>query len=310
MKNNIGRREFIKKSIAAGIAAAAGSASLPQSLFGGLADPKIDISVVNGTNCFENTIKAVELLGGMGKFVAKGNKVGLLINSPWSKPGTYTNPDAAIAVLKMCLDAGAKEIYSIEDASSGYWKRSKYFGQFEKEIDKIKSGDSKKNVGILKSKLLKEAEISETLLNVDVFINIPIVKNHQGTSFTANLKNMMGACSRSTNRYFHQGSKKGSTFGYYNDVEFLSQCIADVNLIRQPNICIVDASEFVINNGPAGPGELKKANKIVAGKNCVAVDAYCAALLGLTPKEVLMIRYAHELGLGEIDIGKLSIKEI
>jgi uncharacterized protein (DUF362 family) len=310
MNNNIDRREFIKKSIAAGIAAAAGSASFPQSLFGNPAGSKIDISVVNGTNYFDNTIKAVELLGGMNKFVSKGNKVGLLINSPWNKPGTYTNPDVAIAVLKMCLDAGAKEIYSIENASTSYWKRSKLFGQFEKEIDKIEAGNSKKNVGILKGKILKDADISEALLDVDVFINIPIVKNHQGTNFTANLKNMMGACSSSTNRYFHKGSKKSSAFGYYDDNEFLSQCIADVNLIRQPNLCVVDASEFVTSNGPAGPGELKKANKIAAGINCVAVDAYCATLLDLTPKEVLMIQYAHELGLGEIDINKLSIKEI
>jgi len=310
MKNNINRREFIKQSVAAGIIAAAGSSSIPYSLFGNFLDPKIDISVVNGTNYFDNTVKAVGLLGGMKKFVSKGNRVGLLINSPWNKPGTYTNPDVSLAVLKMCLDAGAKEIYSIEDASASYWKRSKLYNKFEKDIDKIKSGDSKTNIRILNGKLLKEADISKALLNCDVYINIPIVKNHQGTNFTANLKNVMGACSGSTNRYFHKGSKKSSLFGYYNDIEFLSHCIADVNLIRQPNLCIVDATEFVTNNGPAGPGELKKDDKIVAGTNCVSVDAYCATLLDSAPKDILMIQYAHELGLGEIDIKKLSIKEI
>jgi uncharacterized protein (DUF362 family) len=310
MNNNINRREFIKKSVAAGIAAAAGSASLPSNLFGNILDKNIDISIVNGMDFFENTVKAVNLFGGMSKFVSKGSKVGLLINSPWDKPGTYTNPDVALSVLKMCLDAGAKEIYSIEDASKTYWKRSKHYDKFKKDIDNIKSGDSKTNVRILKGKALKEVDISEALLNCDVFINIPIVKNHQGTNFTGNLKNMMGACSSSTNRFFHKGSKKSGLLGYYDDVEFLSQCIADVNLIRQPNICIVDATEFITTNGPFGPGELKKANKIVAGTNCVSVDAYCATLLDLTPKDVLMIQYAHEHGLGEIDINKLSIKEI
>jgi uncharacterized protein (DUF362 family) len=165
-------------------------------------------------------------------------------------------------------------------------------------------------VNIPNGKFLKEADISKTLLNCDVFINVPIVKNHQGTNFTANLKNMMGACSGSTNRYFHKGSKKSGLFGYYDDVEFLSQCIADVNLVRQPNICIVDATEFVTTNGPYGPGELNKAHKIVAGTNCVSVDSFCSTLLGLVPKDVLMIQRAHEHGLGEIDLKKLTIKEI
>jgi uncharacterized protein (DUF362 family) len=309
MKYKIDRREFIKQSVAAGVVAAAGSASLPSALFGNFLPSGIDISVVNGTNYFENTMKAIEMFGGMSKFVPKGSKIGLLINSPWDKPGTYTNPDVALAVLKICLDAGAKEIYSIEDASTNYWKRSKLYKKFEKEVGIIQSGDSKTTVKIPSGKSLKEAEISKILLECDVLINIPIMKHHQGTNFSANLKNVMGACSGSTNRFFHKGSGKSSLFGYYDDVEFLSQCIADVNLIRKPNICIVDTTEFVTTNGPAGPGELKKSHKIVAGTNCVSVDAYCSTLLGLIPQDVLMIQYAHEHGLGEIDMKKLTIKE-
>jgi uncharacterized protein (DUF362 family) len=299
MKKNIDRREFIKHSIAAGVVTIAGSASLPSALFGNFLQSKIDISVVNGTNYFESTIKTIEMLGGMNKFVPKGSKVGLLINSPWNKPGTYTNPDVALAVLKMCLDSGVKEIYSIENASTSYWKRSKLYEKFEKEVDRLQSGDSKTTVKIPKGKCLKEAEISKALLECDAFINIPIIKHHDGALFTANMKNLMGACSRSTNRSFHSGGG-----------EFLSQCIADLNLVRQPDLCIVDATEFVTTNGPAGPGELKKAQKVVAGTNCVSIDAYCATLLGLKPADGLMIQYASEFGLGEIDLTKLTIKEI
>jgi uncharacterized protein (DUF362 family) len=309
MKKNINRRNFIKQSFAAGVAAAAGSATLPSALFGNFLPPGIDISVVSGANYFENTMKAVEMFGGMSKFVPKGSKVGLLINSPWDKLGTYTNPDVALAVLKMCIDSGAKEIYSIEEASTNYWKRSKLYNKFEKEVGRIQSDGSKSMVKLIKGKSLKEADISKNLLECDVLINIPIVKHHQGTSFTANLKNMMGACSSSTNRFFHKGSGKSGLFSYYDDVEFLSQCIADVNLVRQSNICIVDATVFVTTNGPDGPGELNKAHKVIAGTNCVSVDAYCSTLLGKNPQNVLMIQYAHEHGLGEIDIKKLTIKE-
>ena len=307
MKDRINRRDFIKHSVAAGVVTAAGTLSFPSSLFGSILSPGIDISVVNGAEYFDNTIKAVKLLGGMEKFVSRGNKVGLLINSPWNKPGTYTNPDVALAVLKMCVDEGASEIYSIENARTSYWKRSNLYGKMKNEVSQIQTTDEKKTVKIEKGKYLKEAEVYLPFLECDVLINIPIVKNHQGTNFTCNLKNVMGACSRTTCRTFHQGN---GAKGFYDDPDFLSRCIADVQYLRVPNLCVVDATEFVLTNGPAGPGELKKENKIVAGANCVSVDAYCAALLGLTPNDVSMIRYAGENGIGETDLKKLTIKEV
>jgi uncharacterized protein (DUF362 family) len=82
-----------------------------------------------------------------------------------------------------------------------------------------------------------------------------------------------------------------------------------VQLVRVPNLCVVDATEFIITNGPAGPGELRKAHQVVAGMSCVSVDAFCATMLGLTPNDVSMIRYASEHGIGEMDLKKLTIKE-
>ncbi len=310
MGKNIDRREFLKQGTLLGVSAAAGFGSLTRLALG---DPKpaaIDVSVAGGTNFFDTTVKAVGQLGGMEKFVWKGSRVGLLINSPWNKPGTYTNPDVSLAVLTMALDAGAKEVISLEGAPGGYWRRSRLYGTYEKKIGAIVSNGDERKVSIPTGKSLKEATVSTALLDCDVFINVPIVKNHEGTRFTGNLKNFMGACSGSTNRYFHSGSGKGSQSGYYNDVEFLSQCIADVNLIRTPDLCVVDATEFVRTNGPAGPGELVRAHKVVAGRNCVSVDAYCATLLGLNPADVAMISFAAAHGIGEMDLKKLTVKEI
>ena len=306
MKNTIDRREFIRCSVAAGAVTIVGSASLPSNLIGKVLSSEIDISVVNGMDYFNNTLKSVEMLGGIAKFVPKGSVVGILANSPWEKHGTYTNPDVALAVLKMCADAGAKEIYSIENASEKYWKRSKLYDKHKTNIDAIKSNSDKTTVKIEKGKCLKQVDISNTLLKCDVFINVPIAKHHRGTNFTANLKNMMGACSHATNQYFHKGSDGSG----YDNPQFLSHCIADLNLIRKPALCIVDATEFITTNGPAGPGNIVKAQKIVAGTNCLSVDAYSATLLGLNPADVLMIQYAQNHGLGESDLKKLTIKEV
>jgi hypothetical protein len=57
------------------------------------AEGNVDIAAVKGDDYFKNTIKAVEILGGMSKFVSKQSKVGLLINSPWEHPGSYVRPE-------------------------------------------------------------------------------------------------------------------------------------------------------------------------------------------------------------------------
>ncbi len=306
------RRDFLKKSITVGAASFAGTALLSKislSKTGGLISSITpDLAVVTGTDYFGNTIKAVDVLGGMKNFVTLNAKVGLLINSPWKNPGTYANPDIALAVVKMCFEAGAKEIYSIEDAGSSYWNRSSLVENFKDEISSIKpSGGKNVEVEISKGKKLKKAHVSPALMECDVVIDIPICKDHSGTRFSCNLKNMMGACSHSTNRFFHYGS---GAKGGYDDIEHLSQCIADLNLVRKPDLCVADATEFVLTNGPAGPGDIKKSQKIVAGSNAVAVDSYCAEIRGLESNKVEMITRAHEHGLGEMDLTSLTIKEI
>ncbi len=304
MSKQMDRRNFIKNTIGYTVGSVMGAAVLPSFLKGGVVAADYDIVAVTGSDYFSSAAKAVEKLGGMKQFISKGSRVGLLINSPWSKPGTYTNPDVALAVLKMCHDAGAKEIYSIDDASVKYWQRSSLYSSYSELVSLIKKPGPDKNIDIPKGMHLKKAEIAEALLECDVLINVPIVKHHRGTNFTANLKNMMGACPYSTNRFFHQGG------GGYENPEFLSQCIADLNLVRKPDLCIADATEFITTNGPAGPGEIKKVNTVIAGTNPVAVDACGASAMNKLPSDILMIKYAYDHGLGEMDLLKLNIQQI
>ena len=310
MEDRMNRRSFLKQSAILGASSVVGGSLLSdvigktsKSIF---SNDGVEIAVIEGADYFNNTIQSVELLGGMGNFMMKGARVGLLVNSPWANPGTYTNPDVALAVVKMCFDAGAKEIYSVEDASRKYWDRSGLAEKFADQIENLKPAGENVKVDIPRGKKLKEAVVSKALLECDVLIDVPIVKDHTGTHFTCTMKNMMGACLHNpTCRFMHLGS---GAKDFYDDVEHLSQCIADLNLVRKPDLCIVDATEFVITGGPRGPGEIKKAQKVVAGVDPVAVDAYCAEILGLKREDVLMVKMAHEHGLGEIDPSKVQVK--
>jgi uncharacterized protein (DUF362 family) len=163
-----------------------------------------------------------------------------------------------------------------------------------------------KPVPVPKGKALKEARIMKELFNYDLLIDIPITKDHAGNKFTGTLKNLMGLNSPMNNRTFHKPNWKTDI----NDIRHLDQSIADLNTVITPALCIVDATEFIITNGPFGPGKLHKPNQVVAGVDRVAIDAYCCTLWGLEPGNIITITRAHEHQLGQIDLKKVKIKKI
>ena len=308
MSDSISRRSFIKRTTILGASSLIAGSPMQWMESLALAETKIDIAAVKGANTLDSTIAAVHTLGGMGRFVTKQSRVGLLINSPWRHPGSYVTPEIPLAVVRMCLDAGAKEVGVFKSVGSSYWRRSPVSENFRDAIKNITDmeGDFTE-VAIPAGKSLKKAQVLKNLLECDVSINISIAKDHTGTRFSGTMKNMMGANSYGSNSFFHHGS---GASGSYDDVEFLSQCIADLNLVRKPELCILDGTEVLKTNGPAGPGNLLKPQKVIAGVDRVAMDAYGASLIGVDPQEVRMIQMAQEHGLGESRLDRLQVREI
>ena len=309
MTINRSRRTFLRTGVLLGAGAFMGGTA--SRLLAGSSKFVIanhtDLSVVHGDDYYASTIKAVDALGGMKKFVGRNSTVGLLVNSRYNKPGTYVKPEIVIAVLDMCAAAGAKQIVSLENVARSYWRLSSFSTNHVDVIDAVSyAGNNYKKVKIPGGVTLQEAEVQSGFLECDTYINIPIFKQHEGIRITGCLKNLMGLTSSDTNDYFHNGSNKG---GGYSDVPFLAQCIADVNLVRKPDLCIADATDFIMSNGPFGPGNVVRAKKVVAGTDIVAVDAMGVQILGYAPADILPISMAHKHGLGEIDLSKVNVKE-
>ncbi|MBU2515781.1 DUF362 domain-containing protein [bacterium] len=313
MKDRISRRTFVKKSVLAGSAILIGNRMVPGFMNCGIqplqAAEKVDLAVIKGSDFFQNTFKAVQQLGGMESFVTRGSKVGLLINSPFKNYGAYVKPEIALAAVKMCYEAGAKEIYILKEGADGYWERSKLAAEYKDEIKSLKAGwQVFIDHTIPNAIALDKPSIAKALLDCDVFINISILKHHDGIQFTCSLKNMMGTSSTGTNMGMHFGGKIGLSF--FPDVDRLSQCIVDLNTIRKPDLCIVDTTEFIIEKGPYGPGKLAKPHLIIAGTDRVAIDSYCSGILGLDPTQLPIIQKAVQQGLGDPDLKRINIKEI
>ncbi len=312
------RRDFLRRTTLLGVAAWAGVRLTPDLLAGAPAatpapaapDAPPDLGIAEGDDYFAATLRAVELAGGLGRFVKPGAQVGLLINAPgwWRKPGSFTSPEVTLAVIRLCLEAGAGGLTYVIDPAADYWSRTPGGAKYPALTTAVRKNPGEwTEVPIPRGVSLKQARVNRALLDCDVLINLPIAKHHAGTGYSGCLKNFMGGCHRETNKFFHSGS---GAKGDYEDVTFLSQCIADVNLVRRPTLNVCDATEFLLTNGPAGPGEIKRARQVIVGADPVAVDAHGCTLLGLTADKVAMIGLAAAHGIGQPDLTKLVVREV
>ena len=314
MATKINRRSFIKGSTAIGVSSFLFGRALKSGRTFAQEIPAVEterrISIAQGDDYYTNAVKAVEQFGGIGRFVPKGAKVALLPNAQRNNPGTFTKPEIVRAVIKMCRDTGASEVNVISYLQLDRWKAAGLEQAIIESGGKLVLTDLRdetqfKTVSIPKGIALKEAKIMAEYFKYDVFINLPITKDHLGNRFTGTLKNMMGLNFYQSNRTFHTGLFESKP----DDIDHLDQCIADLNTVIKPHLCIVDATEFITTNGPFGPGDIIKPKKVICGTDRVAIDSYCCALWGLKPQEIVMITKAAEHGLGEMDLSKIKLIE-
>jgi uncharacterized protein (DUF362 family) len=303
MDHRITRRQFLTGSAVAGTAFCAGGLLdrivLPAAAAGTLPD----LAVVESLNYYDATVSSIAALGGMEKFVSRGSRVGILVNSVFTKPGTYVKPQISLAVVELCFRAGAKEVISLEDVSRSYWRKATLTKEHEEMLEAVRSPAGNTSVAVKGGRHFREIEVTRDLLDCDVYINIPIFKDHEGTRMTGVLKNFMGATSGSTNRSWHASSGGGA----YDDPVHLSECIADGNSVRMPDLCIADATEVIVTNGPFGPGKIVTPRLVVAGTDGVVTDAFGATVLNMLPGDIVMVQAAGRLGLGRADLQGLTI---
>ena len=245
--------------------------------------------------------KGFSELGGIGQFVKKGDTVVIKANfSVPRKPeeAATTNPTLVAAVVKQCLSVGAKAVNVIDFPFSG--PTCLNISGIKDAVEK--AGGKAFNINTQNSfqtvemggENLKSTLYSKDVLNANVFINMPILKNHTQATVTISLKNMMGLVW--DRGHFHRTD--------------LSSCIAELSRYRKADLIIMDAMRGIIDRGPTGPGTIREWNQVVFGLDPVAMDAYGCQLYGVNAGKVPHIVKSAQLGVGEMDLSKVTVKTI
>jgi uncharacterized protein (DUF362 family) len=248
------------------------------------------------------TREAVAILGGMSRFVSKGDKVLVKPNIGWDRTpqlAACTNPDVVKALVEMCFEAGAQAVTVMDNpcnparrtySRSGISKAAKDAGA------KVPYPNDHKLKKIpLNGQLLKEWEIYSDFLETDKIINVPITKHHSLSRVTLGMKNWLGACGGNRNQ-LHQG---------------LDFAMVDLAAFFKPALTLLDAYRVLFRNGPQGGrlSDVKEHKTVVAGVDYVAVDAVGSTFLDVDPAELPFLKAAQERGLGESDLEKLNIEK-
>ncbi|HOV22086.1 MAG TPA: DUF362 domain-containing protein [bacterium] len=293
------RREFLKRTFLA----IAGFEISRHLKFGKLSYAQSkgsEIYVAKGGNPEENTYRAIKGVGGIEKFVKRGSKVVIKPNIAWNRTpeqAATTNPDVVLGIVKLCKKAGASEVIVIDNPCNPWQVTYKISGiaeVVEKGGGIMKPPIKFKQVNIEGTKILKNAEILEEVLDSDVFINVPIVKVHGGSKVTIGMKNLMGIVK--DRGFFHRTD--------------LHRCIAEITYYIKPSLTIMDATKILLTMGPQGPGVVKDIGIVAAGTDIVSLDAYGTKLLGQDPYNIPHIKIAEEMGLGIADLNKVNIKNV
>jgi len=308
------RRNFLRTIALAGAAITikqSGAMTLMSQNFSG-ATPAgdYDLVAVMGGEPVAMFRKAITEMGGIGKFVKKGHRVAIKPNIGWDKVpemAANTNPELIGEIVRQCLKAGAKEVV-VFDHTCDNWQKCYATSGIE---DAVKSAGGKmlpahegsyyREVAVPKGVVLKKTMVHEAILDSDVWINVPVLKNHGGAKMSISMKNHMGIVW--DRGFFHK-----------ND---LQQCIADVcSIDKKATLHVVDAYRLMQNNGPRGRSEADAvlSKGLFISQDIVAADTAATAFFNqvrdMPLESVSHIGKAENLKLGTTNLNSLNIKRI
>ena len=218
--------------------------------------------------------RSVELLGGLGKVISAGDRVVVKpnFNSSDPYPGS-TDLDFLSAVVRLILEAGGK--VTVEESAGGIWRPTAKVLQklgaerplAEMGVELIAFDDRPKDwvTVSIEGDYLRKVTVPRSVYEADKIVYLPCMKTHAYARFTLSLKLAMG--------FMHPGQRRSM---HLNNLE---RKIAEISLVWQPDLIIMDGRKAFVTGGPA-KGELVEPGVIMASGDLVAIDVEALRILG------------------------------
>jgi uncharacterized protein (DUF362 family) len=247
--------------------------------------------------------RAVDAMGGMRKFVSRGDVVVVKPNIGWDRMPIHaanTNPDVVAAVIRLAYDAGAKKVVvadgSCNDPNRCFQRSGIWRAAYELGADVVLPQEHRFRSMRLKGDVLDEWPVFTTLVDADKVINVPVAKHHNLAKFTAAMKNWYGVLGGRRNR-LHQN---------------IDVSIADLATFMRPTLVVMDAWRVLMRNGPQGGNidDARDMHTVIASVDQVASDAYGCTLIGQKRENLAYLAMGEKRGLGTTRWESLRVREV
>ncbi len=249
--------------------------------------------------------ESVDLLGGIGAFIKKGERILLKPNLLSAKPpdaAVTTHPAVVRAVIQLVREAGATPVVGDSPGIGSAEKVAQKCGiaavakEFGVEIINLAQSISVENPN---GKTFKRLELSKEAIEVDGIINLPKLKTHAQMFLTLGVKNMFGCVVGARKPQWHMAAGV--------DTHAFARMLIDTYLFLKPRLTIVDGIVGMEGNGPGSAGDPRRLGLIFAAVDCIALDRVITEVLGAEADALLTTKVAEEDEIGVTDINEINI---
>jgi uncharacterized protein (DUF362 family) len=246
--------------------------------------------------------RAVAALGGMARFISRGDIVAIKPNIGWDRTpyqAANTNPEVVAALVRLVLDAGASQVVvtdaSCNDARRSFQRSGIWRAAHDEGAAVILPSEHRFRSMRLRGELLTDWPVYKPLVEADKIINVPVAKHHNLCRYTGAMKNWYGLLGGRRNR-LHQN---------------IDLSIADLATFIRPTLTVIDATRVLMRNGPQGGNidDTRELFQVIASVDQVAADAYACTLIGERPNNIGYLRLGLERGLGTTNLAALRVSE-
>ena len=257
------------------------------------------IVVSYGRDVAKSTRDALEA-SDIRSYLKSGMAVSIKPNLVVPRPaydGATTHPEVVDAIIRFLKHFGITKIKVIESSWVGDSTRQ------ASDICGYKELCSKHGVPFIDLKSDSATTLShgdtkiaicDEALNTDFLVNVPVLKAHCQTRLTCCMKNLKGCIPDSEKSRFHAQ-------GLYKHIAVLS-------MLLKTGYCVVDGICGDLS-AEAG-GNPVESNRIIAGRDPLVLDSYCAELIGYEPDEIKYLSYGKQLGLGDYYSESVKVIEL
>ncbi len=317
--NGLNRRQFLDRLTKAGIsitaACAAGfwfqdSKGPSSSKIDGsspiLLDFSIDplghkMSIVRGADRVATLRMAIKSLGGIEKFIKKGDRVLLKVNAAFASPAMLsatTHPSIITEMTQLCFKAGAASVVVTDNPINDPVSCFNLAGI----ADAARSAGARvllPREDLFSPMTVKDAKLIRNwpvlykpFADINKLIGMTPLKDHHRSGASMTMKNWYGLLGGRRN-IFHQD---------------IHSIIMELAMMVKPSLVILDATTSMMTNGPTGGSlsDLKNTNTMIISTDQVAADAFGASLLGRSLDKLACIGKAEAAGIGTADYLKLN----